>query len=368
MENDKVDLARAASIVWLSGVAPVAVIVLPLLLPALQHQFGLSPRFLGALAGADLSGACLATISTPLWLRASGIRKSAGAGLSLTILGNGLTLAAHSSSVLLASRLVAGIGTGTILGGMISLVGNVSRPARLISAMQLCQLLLGGGVLLAGGAILARHGIVPIIVAMMLLSVASFPVASKLPLRLALERVQTRSLEAMTSTAPTLFGILIFFVGIAAVRAFAGKLGVQHGLPIAAVGTALAVGNLGAFPGSLLAMVTGGHRQRTLVLIAATVVLLAMLALLLYEPHIAAFGAAIFVVGISQTVIVPLQVAALVDRDRTGRAIQGVAAMQSVGQAVGPMVGALFISAISVDGAYLFAIAACLASLVAMCV
>lgn len=367
MDTDQLSFARAASIVWLCGMAPLAASVIPLLLPALQHQFRLSPASLGALAAGDLSGACLATISAPLWLRVGGIRKSALTGLGLIILGNALTLAAHSSILLLISRLAAGIGTGAIFGSAIPLVAKASRPARLVSAIQLAQLLLGGGLLLIAGAILARQGVVPVISAMMLLGLLSVPIAMVLPVRLAPEAEQAPSLKAMVPVAPTLSGILLFFVGSAVLGGFAGKLGVEHGLPIAAIGTALAVGNFGAIPGSLLAMVTGGAGKRTPTMVGATGVLLAMFVLLLREPSIAAFGIAIFLAAVCQTVIAPLQVAALVDRDRTGRGIEGVAAMQSVGQAAGPLIGGLFMSTTRVDGAYLFAMTACLASLFAVC-
>jgi hypothetical protein len=67
------------------------------------------------------------------------------------------------------------------------------------------------------------------------------------------------------------------------------------------------------------------------------------------------FAAAFFLIQLCITLIAPLQVAALVDQDANGRAIEGLAAMQSLGQAAGPLSVAFLITDAGVDGAYIAA-------------
>jgi hypothetical protein len=155
--------------------------------------------------------------------------------------------------------------------------------------------------------------------------------------------------------ARILGAILVYFASIAIITNYAGKLGVQNGLSIAFLSSALAIGNLGALPRSLIAMLASGRRTRDILLLVASLAQCLAIGAMMWVQAGIVFAAAFFLIQLCITLIAPLQVAALVDQDANGRAIEGLAAMQSLGQAAGPLSVAFLITDAGVDGAYIAA-------------
>ncbi|MDG3439262.1 MFS transporter [Nitrospirillum amazonense] len=345
-------IGPSVALVWLCSVAPLAAILVPLLLPVYQQSYALDASAMGLLASADLAGACLASISAPLWLQRTGCRGGVIGGLMVVATANIAAAFAGTSLLLLTTRLVAGVGTGLVLSSAIPIVSASQRPARLISAVQVLQLLLAGAALAGAGQLLAAAGPRPVLLAVVAIAVLSLPAAMLLPGRSG----QAHSLPTLAEMRPVsliLGGIFIYFAAAAIISNYAGQLSTQQGLSIEAVSTALAVGNLGALPGSLIAMLATTPEHRRLMMVAAAGLQCLAVAVMLWVPGALVFTSAFFLVQMCITILGPLQVAALVDRDASGRGIEGLAAMQSGGQALGPLLGALFISGGRVDGAYL---------------
>ncbi len=368
-ERAPINFLTSAVVVWVCGIAPLAAVIVPLLIPPLEQSFGISAQMLGMLAAADLAGACVATISAPFWLRYVGVRRGVMLGLLVIMTANAGSLLAFNTETLLLSRLLAGIGTGATLGSIIPLIGAAKRPARVVSAAQLFQMAVGALALLGAPWMIERFGATAMFGVIILFAALTLPVAALLPraMRSQASAQQSSVLAAMRPAALVLAGILVYFIGAVVISSFSGKLGVAHGLSLAAIGGAMALGNLGGIPGSALAAWLAAPKYRAPLLIGATLVQVVAVAVMVLVPNIFAYAIAGFFISAGITVIAPLQVAALVDQDKGGRAIEGLAAMQSLGQAVGPLLGGLFITAQSTAGAYVFAVLCCALSLAAVC-
>jgi MFS family permease len=357
----------SAIIIWLCAVAPIGSMLMPLLIPQIQQAFSMGPKVVGLLASVDFAGTCIATITAPIWLRWLRERTAVFIGLGLVILGNAMTAWAGHPELVLCGRLLAGLGSGAIFGGIIPLLSVARNPARLLSGVQLAQLLMSGLALLGAPWLMAAQGPKSIYFAMMGLASASILAALRIS---AVRRPHSDTVlppwAAIRPAFGAIFAILVYFIAVGALSVFMGKVGVQHSLPLAGIGAAIAIGNIGGIPGSLLVAWLAKASYRTGLLVAATVVEIAAIALLLLVHDLMAFTVAGFLITLATTVIGPVQVGVLVKVDSSGRAIEGLAAIQSVGQAVGPLVAGLFITASRVDGAYLFGAVCCAVSLLAI--
>jgi predicted MFS family arabinose efflux permease len=356
-DTGRLSAGSAVALVWLCSVAPLAAILIPLLLPVLEHDLHLGPRTVAMLASADLAGACITTVSAPLWLARTGSRAVAVAGLIVIVLANGAAAFAVAPLPLLLGRLVAGTGTGLVFSSAIPLVSRSARPARLVSALQVVQLLLAAGALAGAGWLLSFLGTGQVLLALVAVTLVSSPMALLLPAELAGSDHRLPTIADIRPGAAALVAILVYFASIAILTSYAGKLGVQHGLSIVFLSSVLAIGNLGSLPGSLIAMMANGRRSRSVLLLAGTLAQCLAVGTMIWVPGGLAFAAANFMVQLFITLIGPLQVAALVDQDKSGRAIEALAAMQSMGQAIGPLSVAFLITSTGVGGAYLAAMA-----------
>ncbi len=365
-KTQELNWGALVSLVWLCSMAPLAAILMPVLIPVIQATHDLSPVELGLLASADLAGACIATVTAPLWLHLLGARGGAVLGIATLMVANTLGAWSPSVAALLTTRLVAGVGTGLVLSSAIPVVARSLQPARLVSAIQVMQLLLAAGALASSGWLLPRGGSSLVLLIVVGVSLFSLPFAFLLPPRSSASAAALPTLEQLRPGAAILMAILVYFAAVGMLTNYGGKLGLQNGLSIGTISSALALANLGALPGSFVAMFASSAERRRRFLIAVCIIQCLAIGAVLMLSGATAFGLGFFAIQMSIAIVAPLQVALLVDRDPSGRAIEGLAAMQSVGQAAGPLLGALFITAANVDGAYGLGVACVIVSLLLM--
>lgn len=337
-------------------------VLIPLLLPALQALHSLNTTQTGVIASADMGGAAIAALSVPFWLKRVGPRRGSSTGLVILIIAALATFMAPSFILLAISRVIAGLGAGMVLSSGITLVSMSIKPARMISAIQVLQLLVAGAALSGTGHLLASAGLGAVLSLVALISLLSIPAAFLLPGASATTPHRASVSADLRSSIPVLIGILLYFASVGTLTNYAGGLGLQHGLNLSITGFLLAFGTLGGLPGSVLASFAENGRREIAALIGASGVQSIAIAIVLTGQSAFIFAAAYFVIQVCITIIAPLQVATLVSRDQSGRAIEGLAAMQLVGQAIGPLAASLFISTTAVDGAYYFGVILVLSS------
>jgi hypothetical protein len=284
------------------------------------------------------------------------------AGLGLSVLGNAATLIATSGTLLIAARLLAGGGAGVVLSSVMPLLSRATNPARIVSAIQMLQLLLGAVLLALGAPVLHRAGMGGLLGIVIALAGGSMAVAALLPAQGDRQVARAVKSPIAIGAARVLAGILVYFVANGIIGQFAGKLGVQQQLPLGLVGTILAASSLGVIPGSMLAIWVGQSARRNRWIWSATAMQVLATAAMLLRPGLISFGTGMSAVSFCAAIIAPLQVTTLVDRDRSGRAIEALAAVQMSGQAIGPLIGGFFITGSRVDRAYVFATSACVLS------
>lgn len=352
-DSQRLSVGSSSGLVWLCSMAPLGAVLLPLLLPVLEQTLKLGARDLALLASADLTGVCVATVSAPFWLARTGSRAGAAAGLAVLIVANTLGGFANDSGPFLIARLFSGVGTGLVFASAIPIVSKSLRPARLISAIQVLQLVLAAVALGAAGWAMTKIGVRSVLFGIVILAAISLPVVMLLPSHRERSDHRPPSFSEIRPGLAVLIAILIYFATAAILTNYAGKLGVEKGMTIGFLSSALAIGNLAALPGAAVALVTVRPLHRRIVLVVGAAILIVAILTLIYAPGGLAFAGGFFLIQFCIALTAPLQVAALVDQDESGRAIEGLAAAQSVGQAVGPLVVVSLIAHAGMTGAYM---------------
>lgn len=358
VENARgLSIVSSAALVWMSGAAPLASQLMPVLMPVMQQELHIEPQALSLLASANLVGTLVAAMSSPLVLSRISSRQSILLGLAVIMVATGVEAFAATSTVLLLAMLVAGFGTGLVLFGALPLLALAARPARLVSAIQVFQLVTAAGALSGAGWLLSFADLREVLLVVVAVAMISIPIALLLPARGAANSHHLPTLAELRPGAAALLAIFIYFASIAILTNYTGKLGVQNGLSIAFVGSAMAIGNFGALPGSLIAALANDVPRQRWMLGAATLLEgVTVVALLLWAHDEVIFTSAFFLMQVCITIIVPLQVALLISQDTSRRSIQAMGMMQALGQAIGPLTVTFSVTSSSIDNAYYWAI------------
>lgn len=103
----------------------------PLFLAAAAKEFSLDASQMGWLASSEIAGIALASLLASRWIPVTGYRKAALLGLSMTIIGNLLSLMANDLSSLLLIRFITGFsGDGIVYICGIMVLGLMKNPTR----------------------------------------------------------------------------------------------------------------------------------------------------------------------------------------------------------------------------------------------
>jgi predicted MFS family arabinose efflux permease len=273
--------------------------VAPALAGVLNLRLGWSAREIGAFASADAMGIFAGNLlAAALMLRLSFRTLTAG-GMAVLAVANLISALDPSPPVLIAVRLIGGVGGGVALAISFS-VFAASRPERAIATWSVGQLafgLLG----ITATPILADvfSWRVPFL-CLCALAVGAFPLLRRLP---------GTALSA-TSPAPTpesgrlewtagiaVLGVGLFYFGQGCLWPYLELIGLRSGIAQKSVESSLSLSAVSALLGSLLVLAAGNRFGRTLPLLASfSIALTALFTIGIPDPQVfrAALGAFTF--------------------------------------------------------------------------
>ncbi len=122
-------------------IVTTSVFLMPLLIETLKVNAGLSGKSAGLLLSMELAVSALTTLCLSGWVRTHSARHWALAGGLLTIIATALTLTSSELPVLFATRLLAGIGAGTVAAEATRVLSRGVDRERLIAILTIVSII-----------------------------------------------------------------------------------------------------------------------------------------------------------------------------------------------------------------------------------
>ncbi len=333
-----------AGAIGLSIVGVAAFSVLPLTVGALARLPGLNEARAGYVASADLFGFATMALAAVFWVGRIKAKQAAAAGLALIVAGNLLSLGAPDFASLLAARLLAGAGAGTVYAVALSTLTRAPHADRAFGLMVAAQIAFQVIALLVLSRLVAVWGTDAIFLALAGIASLAWLGITQLP-GLPGGTPDRGALKPRTRGAWFgLGGVALFSLNIGAMWAYVELIGAGAGLTAPFIATALAASLALSVFGALAAAWLGDqHSRRAPFILAVMVQLLALTLLTEHAPAVAfAIGAALY--SLVWAFAVPILYTIVASHDTDGRLIVLAPAAQAIGASVGPVLAALTLS------------------------
>jgi predicted MFS family arabinose efflux permease len=346
------DVNKAPTIIALcvlSSITPLAVLIGPLIISGLVTELGFSAQAAGNMIFAELSGAACSAFLALYWIARCDWRKILWASIATMVLCNMASAMIEAPWPLGVVRFVAGIGVGTVMAATLLTCGMTRNQERVLSFWQTGQIVFAAAALAALPFIFSAIGIrgmylcLAAVMATLAFAVPFMPQSGGEE-----KKLRWRELPASTRRfAPVgLVGLLFFFIAMGGVWNFLERIGDTARLDREFIGFTLAgvsaCGVLGSVCSAWLGLKWG---RMTPFLLGMAVLAVSMLLLygLSSRPQ---FILAAFLFKFGWWFISPYILANIMMLDASGKLIAAVNFVIASGQALGPLVVGLNLSAV----------------------
>lgn len=331
-----------AAIIYLAVVGVCVFIVQPGFVQGLVEYLGLSPEEAGYIASAEMWGLAVTTIALNFFATRFDWHKLTLGFLLIAVIGNLASIGQTDALSLGIVRTITGIG----LGGMISLpfamMGLTKNPDRNFGWIVTWVLIYGALGLFAMPTALAKVGLDGIYMFFALFCALGIVLIRFCP-KSAKEHMDHALLTDHYSTGvktSTLLAILFFNTAIGIVWAYLFLVGTNADLTEQTVANVLTFSQFLGVAGAVLAAVLATRVGRGLPLSIAVIGCGAGIALLLGDISYLIYAGAIYLFNFLWNVAQPYLLATLAGFADGGRMIVRGVALQMIGFAVGPYLGA----------------------------
>ncbi|HKS55730.1 MAG TPA: MFS transporter [Steroidobacteraceae bacterium] len=331
-----------AAAIGLSIAGIAAFSILPVMIGAIADAQGLGASEAGLIAAADLFGFALASLWAGIWTPGFAGRRVAVIGLLAALIGNLLSLHESGFGLLLAARLLSGIGGGLAYSVAMSTLARSARPDRDFGLMVAAQIVYQVVALFTLPRLVTAYGSDAVF-----LVLAATVGASSLAL-LSTELVTRRAdagaqLASRSAAWLALAAMALFSLNLGALWTYVERIGVGIGLSSPQAGTILAAALALSTLGALGAAFLGDRWGRRVPLLLAFITQLISLGLLLRTDTISySIGAVVY--SLAWAFAIPYLYSFMASLDDSGRGIVLAPAAQAVGAAMGPAIAAALLS------------------------
>jgi len=329
--------------VFFTGLASAGLLVLkPLIVGALIDDYHFSTRQAGFVAGIEMVGIGISALIVATIGSAWNRRLAILIGTTLGVLGSVGPVLSEAYTLILLSRLMAGIGCGLIASIVLAVIGTTRDPDRTFGLYYVCSF--AGSALLVPAALwmLAHFNVAGAYVLLALLLLVVYVAAQRIPAAFSDLRGDGRHhtpppLPVMAAVLSLALS-LVFWIGFGGVWAFVERFGVQAGLGHAAIGGVLSIGPLASIAGALTASVLHIRLGRTRLLAAS--IALAMLSVVLvgWTSTMTAFTVGVLIFSFIWPLFLAYLGGSMAVLDPAGRIVAMSITSQTIGMAIGPAV------------------------------
>ncbi|WP_237065371.1 MFS transporter [Microbulbifer guangxiensis] len=339
-----------ASLLMVSMMGAAVLTLLPLWVGGLSDQGTFSEKQIGWLAAADVIGIFASSASAILWVRLVPWKQVTLAGLVLFLIGNLLSLGTTDFTLLMACRILAGVGCGAAYAVALAGLGDHRRPPLAFGLMVTAQVTFGTIGFFAVPRIMEVwqvngffHYLNGWLAVTLLLCAICFPRSQRTaagPQSAGLgPLIHGKSLLVFATT-------VVYYCGVSAVWAYLERIGVDMGLAGAEVGDLLGIGFAISGLGSLATPLASRLTGRSFALAISIAFQVGTMAVLMGEHSGNAYllyATTSIVFQFFWSFTIPLLMDQFNRVDDTGRFIVLCASAFKVGEIIGPPLAASLI-------------------------
>ncbi len=311
-----------AAMIAVTNPGAFSMIAAPLLLSAFVRGGGMTAAQGSTLAAGELAGMTAASLAAALLVSRVDRRLLLVVGLAVALLGHVASALLPGFGAVLAARVIAGFGTGTMFTTGVAGLAGTSNPERAfgfsMTTNQAVTMLLMTIVARLG----PQAGPVQTIAVIVVLSVLMGIAIPLVPARTPDQSGEEARGAASTGIFPPLLGLLAllsFSIAIGMVWPLVGQIGVQGGIAPALVDGTIALAGIGAIVGGLAAASIGSRFGRLPILIPCIVSLTAAMLFLHFPFSAGGFRAAMLAILFFWPVSIPFLLGTLAMLDPAGR-------------------------------------------------
>ena len=335
------------ALIWLSLLGYLSLNIQPMFLGALSVSYDFNASQLGFLGGAELGGACLASLFALYWFPRLNLSRVAFLALLVAVLGNLLTGWVTNFSYLIVLRFfTAFFGVGMLNALILGLVGLLKNPERVIAIAIICQVLSISVAMVGIPLLLERWEMKGIAICLALVFMSGF-CALKFLFRGKSLILGNLSLDNnyITRILPMvlLAGLIVFSIGVGSIWAFLERIGNGAGFSMTDTGQALALGSFIGALGALLAAVIGQRIGNLIPILIGLFGLILVCFMFVSINSWLNYTIAAVLLNFFWNLILPYLLGSIASSDRSGRFMVLVPAAQGGGYALGPVISGLVI-------------------------
>ena len=330
------------SAIFISVIGPSVFIVQPGFVQGLVELLNYSEQEAGYVAAAEMWGIAITTVLLTFLTTRLNWRHLIMISAVLMVAGN-LTSLLFSDPIMFAlTRVVVGIGAGTMISLGFTILGLTADPGKNFAYMVMWVLLYGGLVMILLPTAFELIGMNGLLVFFALFASLAFFFVRYLPSS-AEEHVH---LEEDSITAPSIYralaviSVFIFFMGVGAIWTYLFLIGIDSGGTEQQVANALTLCQFTGAAGAFTAVVVANKYGRIKPLIVGVLGCLIAMFMLFGVIGVVIFTLAVSVFNFAYNMTHPYLYAALSSIDRSGSIIRYAVAGQMLGTAIGPTIAA----------------------------
>lgn len=338
-------LLSQVAIVMLTNPGGIAMVITPAVLNAFVAEGRLTSLQAATLGPSELVAMSIALVAVSMSIARLDRRWMAAAGILAAVVGNLLSMFAPVFALVLSSRLLVGLGEGTLTALAVASIAGTKSPDRVLGAAVTSNLIVSAIFFYIASRIDPASGIKPvlsIIVAIEIicgLMVPFFPrQSSTAPKQLSVQ--QSGNAGSMVPAILGLTAMLLFLAGVGSVWPFVGIIGITQGIDAQVVASALARAGIAGILGGACVSWLGNRWGRLGPLIVGSTVIGAAMLLLLKLSSPGLYVANLCVFMFCWILSIPFYMGVLAKMDVSGRLVGLSVAMQTGGIAVGQALSA----------------------------
>ena len=330
------------SAILISVIGPSVFIVQPGFVQGLVEVFSFSEQEAGYVAAAEMWGIAITTVLLIFLTARLNWRHLILASAVLMFAGNLASLLFTDPLMFALTRVLVGIGSGTMISLGFTILGLTSNPGRNFAYMVMWVLLYGGIVMILMPTAFALIGMSGLLVFFALFASLAFFFVRHLPSS-AEEHLHPEedSITASTSyRAMAVISVFVFFMGIGAIWTYLFLIGIASGGTEQQIANAITLCQFTGAAGAFTAVVVANKFGRIKPVVVGVLGCLFAMFILFGTIGLLVFTLAVCIFNYAYNMTHPYLYAALSSIDCSGSVIRYAVAGQMLGTAIGPTIAA----------------------------
>ena len=333
------------SVILLHLIGPQAMMIQPAFVEGLVSQLGFTASDSGYVAAAENTGKAVQSLLMMVLITRVNWRYLYYGALSVLLVGNLVCFVIESAQAFRVVRFFTGAATGTIVPLSYVIVGLTAKTERNFGFLMVSLMVYGAFVFFALPSVFSAVGFNGLIVIFAAFAISGFPVVRNMPT--AGEERKDTDENAVTLSwglrGMALAAMFTYFLATFGVWVFMSLIGRNAGLDAQTVGNAMMLTQFAGIAGALIVIGLGKRVGRSIPLALALIGSVGALYVLSGATTAFGFTLSACLFNLLWNTTHPYLLSAQASFDRSGRQVSYAVALQMMGIAAGPAVGAAIV-------------------------